>query len=343
MSKLRVALIGFGYWGSNLARNISINQNYEFVAIVDQDEERRELANALYTIPAYSSYEELKDFGKLDLVVISTRPGTHMMIAEYFIAQGTNILVTKPCGISATEASTLDKMAQNFAVKIFCDFTYHFSPLTNFLISNPRAQSVIREMKEYVSYRTALGIIQSDVDVLADLGVHDIYLLLLLKGHLPKTVQCIQINPLVEEQTRSAFFVLTWSDDFVASVHVSWKSAKKIRMITITSNRASIIVEEMIPSAPIQMLSIEPGFDESIDLIGHFKFQRNVSYNTGAAEIPVVEMYEALASEFQSIAQVLKDPAGVNLLPGATVASRVWRVVEALRESVETQGVVQIG
>ena len=331
--KLRVAIIGYGYWGPNLVRNFVLSSKFELVAIVDQDLSRREIASSLYNVDTFASYEDLKRDLDLDLVVICTRPTSHLHLVKYFIENSTNILVTKPCGISAAEALTMSSLADEYGVKVFCDFTYHFSPLVNFLRTNLIAKEIIGEMREYTSYRTSLGIVQSDVDVLADLAVHDIYILLLLKGSLPVNVSCLKTNSSENLKLNAAFLTLRWADGFIGSIHVSWNSPRKVRLITIASRSRAVILEEMNREVPIQLVHFEPIDSKYESLTPEEKYSRNVSFTMGNIELPQVDMYEALAAEVGEIANFLQLRSGSSSIPSSSDAAIVWKVIEALRES----------
>jgi len=339
VKKLAVLLIGYGYWGPNLARNIVLNQNYQLIGVVDQDEKRRDLVNSLYNVATFSSYEDIDGNLEIDLVVVCTRPSSHKILASHFIRKGSNVLITKPCGLSSIEAKEIEELANEAGVKVFCDFTYHFSPLTNFLVSHPSATPVIREMREYTSYRTSLGIVQSDVDVLADLAVHDIYILLLLKGKLPEFVNCIRTNAMENSQLYAAFFTLTWHDGFTAAIHVSWNSPKKVRLVSIASRSHGVLLEEMNREAPIQLVKFGPSDSDYAALTAEERYKRNISFSMGNLEVPQIEMYESLARETEMIAEALTDPHCTHQIPTAQDAFNVWKVVEALRESNRLKGV----
>ena len=341
MEKIGVVLIGYGYWGPNLARNIVLNSNYQLLAVVDQDEKRRSVVSALYGVSTFSSYEEINSNLKIDLVVICTRPSSHKLLASYFIKKHINVLITKPCGISSSEADELVKLADEFGVSVFCDFTYHFSPLINFLVENPLAEPIIREMREYTSYRTSLGIVQSDVDVLADLAVHDIYILILLKAELPLFANCLRTNASHNSQLHAAFLTLTWADGFKAAIHVSWNSPKKVRLISIASKDHGVLLEEMNREAPIQLVHFAPNDSGYEALSAEERFSRNVSFTMGNLEVPQIEIYEALALEIEMIAQVLRGSVLEPKIPTAKDAANVWKVVEALRESNRQEGATQ--
>jgi predicted dehydrogenase len=341
VEKIIVALIGYGYWGPNLARNIVLNSNYQLVAIVDQDEKRRSIANSLYGVSTYASHEEIGTTQKIDLVIISTRPSSHKFLASHFIKNHVNVLITKPCGMSSIEADEIASLAKEFGVEVFCDFTYHYSPLVQFLTTNPLANAIVKEMREYTSYRTSLGIVQSDVDVLADLAVHDIYILLLLKSELPIFVNCLRTNTSDDSQLHAAFLTLTWADGFTAALHVSWNSPKKVRLISIASKDRGVFLEEMNREAPVQLVHFAPNNSDYGALTAEERYTRNVSFTMGNIEAPQIEMFEALAQETALIAQALRVSDTDSTIPTARTAANVWRVVEALRESNRLGGVGQ--
>ncbi len=93
MKPIRVVLVGFGYWGPNLARNVVLNPNYELVSVVESDPQRRQTAQDLFRVRCIKSYEELDD-DKIDLVIIATRPASHVSIATHFMEKGGILLVT---------------------------------------------------------------------------------------------------------------------------------------------------------------------------------------------------------------------------------------------------------
>jgi predicted dehydrogenase len=341
MEKISVVLIGYGYWGPNLARNIVLNPSYQMIAVVDQDEKRRELVHSLYNVSTYSSFEDIDKTLKIDLVVICTRPSSHRFLAAHFIGMGSNVLITKPCGLSSIEADEIAELANEAGVKVFCDFTYHFSPLINFLLNNPTANLVIKGIREYTSYRTSLGIVQSDVDVLADLAVHDIYILLLLKGKLPQFVNCLRTNAADNVKLHAAFLTLAWDDSFTASIHVSWNSPKKVRLISISSKNHGVLLEEMSREAPIQLVHFVPNDSDYAALTAEERYTRNISFTMGNLEVPQIDMYEALGREIEMIAEALNRPDSTPIIPTARDAANVWRVVEALRESNRLGGVAR--
>jgi hypothetical protein len=134
---------------------------------------------------------------------------------------------------------------------------------------------------------------------------------------------------------------LTWANGFIAAIHVSWNSPKKVRLISIASRNHGVLLEEMNREAPIQLVHFVPNDLDYGDLTAEDKYTRNISFTMGNLEVPQIELYEALALETEMIAQALIAPNSISTIPTARSAASVWRVIEALRESNRLGGVTQ--
>ena len=126
---LRVALIGLGYWGNNLARNIILHPDYELVAVVDSDKQALNKSQVIFNCDFYESIGMLPE--NLDIVFISTRPGSHFRIAKDLLLKTKIIILAKPACSSLLEAEQLlsECIKIRGDLNIFVDYTYHFSPL----------------------------------------------------------------------------------------------------------------------------------------------------------------------------------------------------------------------
>lgn len=335
MRKIKVVVVGYGYWGPNLVRNILLNNNYELVYVVDSDENRAKIAFEKHGVSTKSSVYEIPGLENIDLAVIATRPSSHLELISLFADFNIACLVTKPSGKSKQDALSIKEISDKKNIKVYCDFTYHFSIYINYLLQDKKAQEIISNMREYVSYRTSLGIIQADVDVIADLAVHDIYILKLLRGKMPSRVSALSLGVGPGNQIESAFISLVWNDSFSAAIHVSWKSPKKSRLISIISDNAGITVEEFNQQAPIQIVEITPGFQSSSNLGPELIKTRNESYSIGSIEQPTISQGESLSIEFEALVEALRHN---GKFPSISDAVDVWSVVEGIRKSIENDG-----
>jgi predicted dehydrogenase len=335
MKRIKVVVIGYGYWGPNLVRNILLNDDYELMCIVDSDKKSARIAFEKHGVLTKSSVHEIPELRSIDLAVIATRPSSHLELISLLADFQINCLVTKPSGKSKQDALAIKDISTKRNIKVYCDFTYHFSSYINYLLQDKKAREIISEMREYVSYRTSLGIIQADVDVIADLAVHDIYILKLLKGKMPSSVSAISIGVDSGNQVESAFISLMWNDNFRAALHVSWKSPKKSRLISIISDKAGITLEELNPNAPVQIVQITPGFKSSTQLGRDLVKTRNESYSIGSIEQPTIALTESLASEFEALVEALRNNGE---FPSISDAVDVWSVVDGIRKSIKNDG-----
>ena len=336
MKRIKVVVVGYGYWGPNLVRNILLNNNYELMYVIDSDTHRARIAFEKHGVLTKSSVHEIPELQSIDLAVIATRPSSHLELISLFADFEIDCLVTKPSGRSIQDALAIKDIATKRNIKVYCDFTYHFSSYINFLLQDKKAQEIIHNMREYVSYRTSLGIIQSDVDVIADLAVHDIYILKLLKGSIPQHVNALSLGIDSGKQIHSAFISLRWEDGFSAAIHVSWKAPKKTRQISIISESDGVILEELNSAAPLQLVKITPKFSNLTKLDPAILKSRNVSYTLGNAELPIIVPSEALANEFVQLVRALRSES--EEFPSIDDAVDVWSVVEAIRQSMASGG-----
>lgn len=336
---LRVLIIGCGYWGSNLVRNFVNNSSCKVVGAVDTDEKQRKEIEKRFNLKVYTDFKDFDINEGVDLVVIATRPASHFSIVKFFLEKSINVLVSKPCGLSSSEALQLVDLAESHNVQVFCDLTYHFSPLTIMLEREKRLREIASNANQFVSYRTSLGILQADVDVLADLLMHDLSILSAMNRKRPKRVRCSVIRSSKHGQIESAFVTLHWEDSFTAAIHLSWNSPRKYRVISIVSQNAAIQVEELNNKAPIQIIEFSEESDNYEGLSMTEKRNRNVRFTMGNTFVPSIDSHEPLEFEVRCLVELLLDGKVLLGIPTVHEVVEYWRIIEALRKSNSEGGV----
>lgn len=338
MKKVKVAIIGYGYWGPNIARNFALNSNFELIYIIEKDETRRISAENTFNVKTLVDHSEVKETDEIELLVVCTRPSEHLSLTRYFAPIVKNILIMKPCGTNLNQVEEIHKLSLLHNTNIFIDFTYLFSPIIQFLQTDELCINLVSEMKEYTSYRTSLGIVQADVDVLADLAIHDISILQTLRKSLPEKVNCLKTDSDHIGQTKSAFMTLTWSDGFIASIHVGWNSPKKVRQVTLMGKGRAIYIEELNKESPLQIINFQEQTSDYSELPVNEKIAQNISYFLGDIGVPKFELYEALSMEVSCLGQALRNEIAHIDIPTSDLAIDCWKVLEALKESVSLGG-----
>jgi len=297
--KIKTILIGHGYWGTNLLRNLLANPFFKVVGVVDSNLKALERISEELSITVYSDVESIPDDLELDLIVISTNPKSHLRIFSVMSKKSRNFLITKPVGASKADCQKIEKIAELNNNNVFIDFTYHFSPLYRYMWDFDKSSVFHQNPTLFTSYRTSLGIYQKDISVVADLMVHDLYIILKsIDWQLPTEVVSIVSNSGIESNLDSAFAKLSWGETYVAEIHVSWNSPKKIRMFSRVSGKQAFIIEELSSDSPIQVI----GFDSRDIIEGEEKSFQISKSRIASAFVPEVHRKEPLGLEFEELA-----------------------------------------
>jgi predicted dehydrogenase len=331
---LRVALIGLGYWGNNLARNIILHPDFELVAVVDSDNLARDKSQLVFNCNFYESIEMLPS--NLDIVFVSTRPGSHFELAKGLLKKTKTIVLAKPACSSLSEAEQLLKECLKFnkSANIFVDYTYHFSPLFKKFKTVYLENFEKGEVIEITSYRTSLGIIQSDVSVIADLLSHDLSIFLKMLPSDSLKVQCISSSLTKWGKATSVMANLRWSTGHVLSCHASWISPQKTRKISLIGDSKALIVSELNTSKKLEVINFD-SISNQLDTKG--KILRNQSFSLGDTFSPEIHDEESIFVELTELANTHKYNNSQDLY-SLSDAVTIWKIIEALENSLVDSG-----
>ena len=294
MNKIKVGVIGFGYWGPNLTRNFHEIPVCDLLAIADSKADSLERAQLLYPdVAMVRDYKELFKMG-LDAVVISTPPATHYSIAKDCLEHGLHVLVEKPLTLNSNHARELIDLAHSKGLTLMVGHTFVYN-------------SAVVALKEYIdsgelgdiyyidTARLNLGLFQRESNVLWDLAPHDISILLYLLGERPISVGARGMPCVFEDIFDVAYMSLVFPNRVPAYIHVSWLDPCKIRRITVVGSKKMIVYNDVENE---QKLKIYDKGVESPDYTDGFgEFQLN--YRSGDIIIPKIRMVEPLRQECQ--------------------------------------------
>lgn len=333
--KLKVALIGLGYWGNNIARNLILHPDYELIAIVDTDRHVISKSHLNLDCEFYESTQMLPD--KLDVVFVATRPNSHFELVRELASKTQYIVLAKPACSSLSEAhQLLTTYIRNSHPSIFVDYTYHYSSLINKFKSYYLKDFNTSEALEITSYRTALGIIQSDVSVIADLLSHDLSIFLKLLPCKSLKVQCINSSSKKKGKETSIMANLQWNNGHVLSCHVSWMSPQKIRRISLVTRNKALVVNEMSNSNSLEVINFNEvtKFNSLED-----KVLRNQKFSLGDTFSLDVPIGESLYLELTELSKAYKSGATHGLFT-LSDAVAIWKVINALEKSLNQNGII---
>lgn len=327
MNRLKVGVIGFGYWGPNLARNFFDLPAADLVAISDLRQERLQRARSLYpAVTLTDDYTQLFNMG-LNAVVVSTPPALHYQIAKDCLEHGLNVLVEKPITLKSQHAQELIDLADARGLSLMVGHTFEYN-------------SAVRALKEYIdsgelgeiyyidTARLNLGLFQRDSNVLWDLAPHDISILLYLLGQIPETVSARGMPCVFEEIFDVAYVNLMFPNGIPAHIHVSWLDPCKVRRVTVVGSKKMIVYNDLENEQKLKIY--DKGVDTPEYTNGFGEFQCN--YRTGDIVIPNIRFVEPLREECQHFLDSINNQT--QPWSNGREGLKVVKVLEAIESSM---------
>ena len=283
-------LIGYGYWGSKLARNFQNSRFFNIISIADT--KHKHLASAKKTYPLIKYFKDYKKAIKnksINLVIISSPTSTHFKIAQYALKNSKHILVEKPLSLSLNEVKKLNKIARVKKRMIFVDYPFLFSGSINFL-KKIIDKNKYGKLLEIESYREQAPI-RKDTNVIWDLGTHDISILTYLLKKQPYKIQTIKKKNFQNPLCDTAYINLKYKNNLNVLIKNSWVSPTKIRLIKIKFKKAILYSDE----------------NESLYKVKIFKNKLKKDWGKYNLEIPEIDLNEPLARMVNYIFYAIKN------------------------------------
>lgn len=321
MQQLRFGLIGLGYWGPKLARNLESLPQASLEIVADLNP--LALKKAKDERPWIKITDRIEDIfsSNVDAVVIATPVSTHFELARKALLHGKHVLVEKPLTASVAEAEELIALAEQQNLILMVGHTFQYSP-------------AVRELRQLIQdgelgdiycveiERLNLGLFRSDIDVIWDLAPHDASILLSLLGKAPTRIEAhayAHLHPTIYDV---AHLNLEYDCGTTAHIHVSWLHPDKVRRVTVIGDKRMAIYDD---TNPAEMLKIfNKGADRGVDPI--------VSYRHGAITIPHIEWMEPLRLECEDFARSIR--TGEQPEANGRIGLEVVRLLTAAQASL---------
>jgi predicted dehydrogenase len=332
MSRLRVAVVGCGYWGQNLLRNFCELEEAEVVMACDFDSRALIRAQRRYpTIEITQSYKDVLIDPRLEAVVIATPVSTHYSFAKQALEAGKHVLVEKPLAQTTTQVLDLIDLAERVGKSLMVDHTFLYTGA----VRRMKAMVESGEMGKLLyfdSVRISLGLVQSDINVLWDLGPHDLSIMDYLCDRTPLTISATGVKHLHTPYENIAYVTVQFEDNLIAHFHLNWLAPVKVRRTLVGGSKKMLVYDDMENSEKVKVY--DKGVVQNLDPERREKML--TGYRNGDMLAPNLEATEALrlmAREFvASIAE--KRPA----LSDGHAGYRVVRLLEAAQQSMEQNG-----
>jgi predicted dehydrogenase len=330
---IRLGLIGFGYWGPNLARTCRRHPAVSLAAICDRDVDRRGEAQRQFPgVRTMARADELLADTSLDAVAIATPAAAHFAMAHAALRAGKHVLVEKPLATSVEEAERLVEEAARRRLALMVDHTFLFTPAVRKLVELVDAGE-LGTLRYLDAVRIALGRFQADVNVLWDLAVHDLAVLDRLIRETPVTISAHGVAHLPGRREDLAFVTLRYASDFIAHLHVNWLAPVKVRRALLGGSRRTALWDDLEPNEKLRIYESPSADDEGVEA----EQQRHVGFRAGDLWSPHLEIREPLADAVAEFVRAVSDIAAPAPADGES-GLRVVRLLAAADASLARGG-----
>jgi predicted dehydrogenase len=330
--ELGIAVVGAGYWGPNLIRNISEAEGAQLRVICDQDGKRLKTVGRKYPgVRLTTEFDEVLRDPEIDAVVLATPASVHASMGLRAMDAGKDVLIEKPLATSVGECRSLIERAERTKRILMVGHTFIFNSAVR-AIQTIVSSGEIGEVLYVYSSRVNLGRIRQDVNALWNVAPHDISILNYVLGKEPIRVRAVgrsYLQPGIEDVV---FAVFEYPDGLLAHVHSSWLDPSKVRRTTFVGSKKMIIYDDVESEGKIKIY--DKGVRRQTPEQEYGEFQ--IRLHEGDIRIPKIGMTEPLAEECRHFIECCKSRRAPETSGRDGLA--VVAALEAAQESLRREG-----
>ncbi len=334
MDRIRVGIIGSGYWGPNLIRNFADLQASEVVVVADLKKERLAIIqNSFPSVKVTENYRDL--FGMhLDAVVVATPPATHFAIARDCLEHGLHAMVEKPLTLTSADAEELIEIAEKNKKVLMVGHTFEYNNAVHAL-KDLMDKGDLGEIYYLDSARLNLGLFSKELNVMWDLAPHDISIMIYLLGKLPFSVSAQGTESVFKGIHDVAYINLHFPGNIMAHVHVSWLDPCKVRRVTVVGSKKMAVYNDIESLEKIKIYDKGVNAPEYTNNYADFQ----ISYRYGDILIPNIRVVEPLKIECQHFLDCISN--GKKPCSCGEDGFHVVKVLEAAQKSLTNSGHIE--
>lgn len=329
---INVGVIGYGYWGPNLARVWSQSKKARLKYVCDLKDDRVSAAqlNCPQSI-CVKDYNVILNDPEVEAVNIATNIITHYEIAKNALLANKHVLVEKPLTASSEEALELIEIAKKVKRVLMVGHTFLYSPpvikINNYLKCNHVGNIDFIQLS-----RINLGKVKHDFNVIWDLAPHDFSILEFWLNNMPEWVQVVGKAAVYQNVCDVAFISMQFPGEILVNMHLSWLSPVKLRQSYIVGDKNMIVYDDTHPSEKVRVYDMGIDLIKEPDTFGEFQ----LTYRSGDISVPRLDNTEPLAAECDHFIDCIKN----NQQPrtDSQHALRIIRMIEAAQQSLKNKG-----
>jgi predicted dehydrogenase len=327
---MNFGVIGYGYWGPNVVRNLMSLDGAEVTAIAEISPSAQARARKAYpSVKITPSAMEVITSSQTDVVAIVSPVWTHYELSKAALQSGKHVFVEKPFTSTAAQGEELVNLAQQKNLKIMVDHTFLFTGAVR-RIGQLIQEGALGNLYYYDSTRVNLGLFQHDINVLWDLAPHDLSIMDHLIKTTPDGVVATGQGHLNGHED-VAFMTIYFPEKVIAHINVNWLSPVKVRTTLIGGEKRMIVWNDLEADEKVKV------YDKGVKITSQEGvYELLVSYRSGDMWSPQLEQVEALRQELNYFIDCIAN--GKEPFNNGSAGLRVVRMLEAASESMNRKG-----
>ncbi|TIM26978.1 MAG: Gfo/Idh/MocA family oxidoreductase [Mesorhizobium sp.] len=335
ISRIPIAVIGCGYWGSKHVRIALGIPSVRLVWAVDVRQDRLNYIRSEYNRVAVSRSFDSILTSDVAGVVIATPISTHFELAKAALEAGKNVLIEKPMAMTSAECRTLIAISERKSLILMVGHTFEYHPAVRFM-EDVIKRGGLGDLHYISSRRLNLGLYQSDTNVLWDLAPHDFSIIFSLLGNRVEKIDawgCAHVFPDVEDV---AYAMVKFSGGVKAHLHVSWLDPVKVRQVTVVGSEGMLVFDDVLPAEKVRVYDkcFKPtttNGDSYADFVS--------AYHHGDVHIPSIAVAEPLRLEFLDFVTAIS--TGKQPRADGRSGLRVVQALEAASKRIHHQTIIR--
>jgi predicted dehydrogenase len=323
-------VIGYGYWGPNIVRNLTTLEGSEVIAIADLSPSARNRAQKAYPgIKVTADAGELLSSTEIDAIAVISPVWTHYELTKAALQNGKHVFVEKPFTSNAAQGEELIELAAKKNLKIMVDHTFLFTGAVQ-KISQLLDEGTLGKLYYYDSMRVNLGLFQHDINVLWDLAPHDLSIMDYLIKSTPEAIVATGQNHISPHED-VAFMTVYFPEKVIAHINVNWLSPVKVRMTLIGGEKKMVVWNDLVADEKLRI------YDRGVNVTNRDGvYELLVNYRSGDMWAPQLAQIEALRHELSYFVDCIS--TGQDPFNDGRAGLRVVKMLEAATESMGKRG-----
>lgn len=327
-----VAVVGCGYWGPNLVRNLYSLSGCVLKSVCDTDPARLEHIKSLYpAVETTSDFDDLARDRDVDAIAVATPVGFHYQMAKKALLAGKHTFVEKPMARTSKQCEELVSLAKQRNLVLMVGHTFIYSKPVRKIREIVRSGQ-LGELQYVSARRLNLGLMQKDINVAWDLAPHDISIILYVLGKEPISVNCQGKSHVARGVEDVTNMTLNFANGAFGIIHSSWLDPNKVRESVFTGKKKMLVYNDVEPIEKIRIYDKRVEAPPHYDSFGEFQY----SYHYGGMYCPYLQLTEPLKAECQHFLDCIR--TGAESESSGEDGLKVVRILEAASESLRIGG-----